>query len=301
LRLIYDGVVYKDGLTAPYKPVEATWLTTNDDFWVMSVTQNIGANGEQLQLEISNVDRYQQNAAEIIVGMVESIEINNIGVQPYPQQRSWNHKAPIDESTPVEFSFRIFDDVLRLVAVKAFIYRSVWTAVAGTADDSGDHKHKVATHVTTDTTNAPCAVDAGTHVGNAVLVQAEYRYAIDDNPASSSTFSMNIVVGDGSQDDWYTEGNSGTHTHPTEFSGVQQDTLLPEDCSLVVNGELVSSTLFPEPTGNDYEEIDITDEVLNKVGGFRGWHDITIDCGTNRGDLTVTLYIDCEVGTVRAN
>jgi hypothetical protein len=293
LRVIYQGAVWKDGLSAPYK-----WADINDDFWIMSVSETVGANGVQLQLEISNVDTYNTNAAEIIVGMVDSIEVNNIGVQPYPQQRTWNHKAPIDEATPIDFSFRIFDDVLRLVAVKAFIYRSVWTAVASSALDGGsevnldipDHRHLVIGGI--NSVSAPTLWMGGTMEateGGADAKAVIVGRVNETVPTELWTFSA---------------GGGGSfqlpdHSHATEFSEVQQDSVLPEDCSLVVNGELVSSALFPESTGNDYEEIDITEEVLNKVGGWRGWHDINIDCGTNRGDLTVTLYIDVEVGTVR--
>lgn len=296
VRVIYQGVVHSDGLTAPYQ-----WKDINDDFWVMSVNEQIGTNGVQLQLDISNVDRYQQNAAEIIVGMVDSIEVNNIGVQPYPQRRQWGpYQRPVDTSTDLVGQFRIHDDVLKLVAVTALIERSEWTAVAGTAAADGDHKHLVATHVTTDTENIPCAVDAGTHTGNAILPVADYRYANNDDPGSSSTFTMGVAVGSGSQGDWYTEGPSDTHTHDTEFSEVQQDTKKPEDCMLTVNGTVISSTLFPNQSGDDYVEVDITDAVLNKAGGFRGFHDIEIACATQRGDLSVTIYFDVQVGTVIA-
>lgn len=293
LRVIYDGVVHKDGLTAPYK-----WLTVNDDFWVMSVTENIGANGVQIQAEIANVDRYQQSAAEIIVGMVESIEVNNIGVQPYPNRRQWGpYQRPVDTSTSLTGKFRIHDDVLKLIAVTALIERSEWTAVAGTAAAGGNHKHKVATHITTSTTNIPCAVDAGTHVGNAILPQAQYRYSTS-NTIPGTTFNMNIAIGSGSQADWYTEGTSDTHTHDVAFAEVQQDTVKPEDCTLTVNGDVISNTLFPTQGSDDQVEIDITDAVLNKVGGFRGFHDIEVSCATERGDLSVTIYFDVEVSTV---
>jgi hypothetical protein len=297
MRLVYDGVVHKDGLSAPYK-----WATINDDYWVMSVTENIGMNGVELQLEISNVDAYNTNAAEIIVGMVESIEINNIGVQPYPVQRFWQHKDPVDENNPVEFQFTIFDDVLDVVSVQAYIERRVWTAVAGTAAESGDHKHLVAEHLATTFHNPPVSVSAVTHVGNAVIAQAEYRYANDDDPLSSDTFDMNILVGDGSQGDWYTRGSSGGHTHPNEFTEVQKDVILPEDCSLVVNGELVASDLFPTSGGDNFVMVDITEEVLSNPSGFRTRHDVAVDCGAGkRGDLIISIYIDCRVGTVRAS
>lgn len=280
LRIIYDGVVHKDGLTAPYK-----WLTLNDDFWVMSVTENVGANGVQLQLEIANVDRYQQSAAEIIVGMVESIEINNIGVQPYPNRRQWGpYQRPVDTSTALTGKFRIHDDVLKLIAVTALIERFEWTAVAGTAAAGGDHRHLVA-----DFQSSRPFVDTD-------VALMTFRFSAGDSfVARDIEFAADFGA------DWYTNGASGTHTHDTEFTEVQQDSVKPEDCTLTVNGEVISSTIFPAQTGDDYVELDITDAVLNKVGGFRGFHDIQIVCGTQRGDLSVTIYFDVEISTVRVN
>ncbi|MDQ7034339.1 MAG: hypothetical protein Q9P01_05740 [Anaerolineae bacterium] len=139
MRVIYQGTIHKDGLSAPVY-VESI----NADFWVISVSETVNANGVQLQREISNVDRYQQSAAEIIVGMVDSIQVNNIGVQPYPVSYPWGpFQQPIDTVTDIDFQFPIFDNVLRLIAVKAFIIRDVWTAVAGTAEAGGDHRHKM--------------------------------------------------------------------------------------------------------------------------------------------------------------
>ncbi|MDQ7034327.1 MAG: hypothetical protein Q9P01_05680 [Anaerolineae bacterium] len=254
----------------------------------------------QLQLEISNVDRYQQSAAEIIVGMVDSIQVNNIGVQPYPVSYPWGpFQQPIDTVTDIDFQFPIFDNVLRLIAVKAFIIRDVWTAVAGVAEAGGDHKHLVAKLITTTFFYPPVTVNPSTHVGTATLTQAKYRYATDDDPQSGATFDMNVLVGSGAQGDWYTNGASGTHTHTTKFDKVKKDNVKPEDCTLKVNGVVVSSNLFPNSGGSDIEEIDITNEVLNKTGGFRAWHDVNIACGTNRGDISVVFFIDVEVATVR--
>jgi hypothetical protein len=282
MRVVYDGTITKDGLSGEvYK-----WATINDDFWIMSVTENIGANGVQLQLEISNVDAYNTNAAEIIVGMVESIEVNNIGVQPYPVQRFWQHKDPVDENNPVEFQFKIFDDVLRLVAVKAYIERRVWTAVAGTAEAGGNHRHRVADVISTTVIPTPGGV---------------LDYYVEYVNASDVLFPVHFLATTTSgQDEWFTSGESGDHTHENEFTEVQKDVIKPQDCSLVINGELVATGLFPGSGGDDFVEVDITEEVLNNPSGFRGRHDFAIDCAaTYRGDLIISIYIDCEVGTVR--
>jgi hypothetical protein len=282
VRVIYQGAIFKDGLSAPYK-----WADINDDFWIMSVSENVGANGVQLQLEISNVDTYNTNAAEIIVGMVESIEVNNIGVQPYPNRRQWGpYQRPVDTTTSLTGKFRIHDDVLKLIAVTAIIERSEWTAVAGTASAGGNHRHRVADVISTTVIPTPGGV---------------LDYYVQYVNASDVLFDVHFLATTTSgQDEWFTSGESGDHTHDTEFSEVQQDSVKPEDCTLTVNGEVISSTIFPSQAGDDYIELDITEAVLNKVGGFRGFHDIEVECATQRGDLSVTIYFDVEIGTVRA-
>jgi hypothetical protein len=80
---------------------------------------------------------------------------------------------------------------------------------------------------------------------------------------------------------------------------VQKDTQKPQGVTLKVNGVTVATGLFPNPTGSDIAEVDITTEVLNKAGGFRTWHNIELSAALGRGDVSVVFFIDVEVGTVR--
>ncbi len=126
MRVMYQGAIWKDGLSAPYQ-----WKDINDEFWVMGVTENIGMNGSQLQLEISNVDNHAANAAEVIVGMVESIEVSNIGAQPYIVTYQW---GPVKQSTNTSRSFITYffieEEVMELYSAVARIVRTPLEYVA---------------------------------------------------------------------------------------------------------------------------------------------------------------------------
>jgi hypothetical protein len=69
--------------------------------------------------------------------------------------------------------------------------------------------------------------------------------------------------------------------------------------TVVVNATQVASGLFPNPGSPDIVEIDITAAVLAKAGGWRGWHDVTLNASAKRGDIAVVFFIELEVGTVR--
>lgn len=282
VRLTYIGVMNKHGL--PYK-----WREIDDDYWVMQATEQITESGTSLVLELSNFDTHQANTETVVVGMVDAIDVQNVDVQPYPTNYPWGpFQQPIDTLTDVSFPFPIFDNVLRLNSVVAFIIRDVWTAVAGTAAAGGDHRHLVADLVGASAFNS-------SELGN-----MEFQFASDIG--GGGTFNTKIAASFAA--DWFTSGASGDHTHDTEFNEVQKDNVKPEGLDVDVNGVTVDTGLFPDDMDPKYitadiVRLDITDEVLNKAGGFRGWHTMDISCGTNRGDISVVFFIDVDISKVK--
>src|SRR5690606_18210706 len=213
--------------------------------------------------------------------------------QPYPTNYPWGpFQQPIDTTTSVTFKFPIFNNVLRLNSVTAYIIRDNWTAVAGVAQDGGDHRHLMMELVGV----------VGTPPPNADWAYYQTKDGSSDG-SNSKTIEIPVVVPTNATDLWTFEG-SGDHTHDTEFSEVQQDNLKPSDLDITVNGVSVATGLFPDDGGDEYVdtdivEIDITDEVLNKAGGFRAWHTMVIDCGADRGDISVVFLIDVDISKVR--
>lgn len=60
------------------------WLNVDELMWVMKVTENVSEGGSSVQLDVSTIDRYEQDVGEIVVNALEAIQVRNISVQTYP-------------------------------------------------------------------------------------------------------------------------------------------------------------------------------------------------------------------------
>lgn len=254
-------------------------------YWVMAVEENISAQGLEVSLDVANLDRYETNAADIVVGMVDSINVQNVNIQPYPAPHYWSsHKAPIDDVTGYLASFVVNPQTVRLHQAIAYIYRSVWTAVSGVAEDGGDHYHLV-------------FITKGTNVALAGMsgrVMEGLTSALDPlNPHA-------IVMPNASNDDIYTHGASGPHGHDFVFTEVRVDDAdnLLTDVTLKLDGDVHSTGLFPEGNDDVVVAVDITEAL--KAGTLRGFHDIEVECAAGRGDIYVVIFLDVDISRVRS-
>lgn len=285
IHLTYQGMVNKHNV--PYK-----WIDINADFWVMRAVEVVRTDGPVLQLILSNLDRYQADAAGVIVGMIDALQAQEVDVQPYPAKQSWGpFQQPIDTSEGITFKFPIFDDVLRLNSVVAYISRDVWKAVSGVATGGGNHKHKIAEY---QSFSSP--------FNSALYANGTFHFAQNGNPLDPATATFRIPTS--ALVDMYTFEASGDHTHAIAFDSVQKDTVKPENLAVTVNGVSVDTGLFPDDASDKYVDadivkLDITDAVLGKAGGYRAWHEMVISCGTNRGDISVVFQIDADISKVR--
>lgn len=281
IRVLYQGVLNRGGI--PYQ-----WRNIDADYWVMSVEESVSNSGVEVKLDIANIDRYMTDAAGIVVGMMDAVNVEQVSAVPYPALYSWGpFQNPIDDSIVISFQFPVFDNTVKLNSVKMYVIRDYWTAVAGTASAGGDHRHLM--FETKGTWISPIGSYGG-RVMDAV-----------EGDISSHT----VIMPNASDNDMYTAGSSGDHTHDTEFSEVQQDNVKPEGLAIAVNGESVVSGLFPDDGGDEYINadvavIDITDAVRS-VPDVRTWHDVDISCSTNRGDISVVFLIDVDISKVRTS
>jgi hypothetical protein len=254
----------------------------DEPYWIMAVEESISSQGLEVALEVANLDRYERNASDIVVGMVDSINVQNINIQPYPAPYYWSAPAaPIDTVTPYSIQFAVNQQAVRLNQAIAYIFRRSWTAISGIAEAGGDHNHRVAT-------------TAGTNVA------LEGMFGRVMNAKRLDGTSHSLVIPNASNDDIYTEGNSGTHTHDFTFSSVQTDDAenLLEDVMLKIDGNVIAAGLFPDGSTDDYAEVDITDAL--KAGTLRGFHEAEVSCASGRGDIYMIFFIDIDVSRVRS-
>jgi hypothetical protein len=126
IRLVYKGVVYQDN-------VPAAPLTVDDYFWVLSVTEKISDTGMSIDLEISSVDKQAQDAAQIVVGALEAIDVRNVAVQTaaiYYENTyidTVGSNATVNDK-PARFLLKIPNLLTDLIQVKlSFVTRPLWT------------------------------------------------------------------------------------------------------------------------------------------------------------------------------
>lgn len=80
VTMSYKGYVQTDAGGGELVPISVE----NEQFWLMKVTERITDNGDVLDLQISSIDRYQQDMNKIVVDAIESMQARNVSVQTFP-------------------------------------------------------------------------------------------------------------------------------------------------------------------------------------------------------------------------
>lgn len=248
--------------------------------WVMRATERFDEGGSQLSLELSDVDRYEESTAKVVVGALEQIRLQNVVVQP-----SFNHytygpeQLEVDNTNPGTVQLIITDKTYRVVQVLMRVRTQPFTSTARgagsvTSAGGGDHNHRVL---------------VPTGISGFPFVERRPYYA---RGSSGGTF-VGVALETAGGEIW-TESSSGTHTHtipaaPLQY-GIYKDTQRPGSMSIVCNGQPVASGVGA--TGSDYDAtFDITESILSRVGGWRGVHNVVISPAAGQGEVLVTFDV----------
>jgi hypothetical protein len=108
IRLVYKGVVYDE----QGRPTD--FLSVNEMVWVMKVTETFGRGGNTMDLEVTTVDRQEEDVAKIVVGALEAIELRNLKVQPYPTTMAYVYRREVDADHSAVVPIEITDGALYL-------------------------------------------------------------------------------------------------------------------------------------------------------------------------------------------
>lgn len=285
VRLLYRGVVERDG--EPF-----TYLDVDDRFFVLKVSERVDLGGVVTELEISTVDRYQQDAAQLVIGALEAIEIRNVFVQPYPTRMGFYSHEAIDSTHPVKVPVSITDATLdltrALVRMSTRPMRSTVTGAAAgggaTSSAGGDHRHRM-------------FVENGTPPPSG----SQRRFLVRIwNGISFNQGQVILNSNEGAGVDLYTYDASGDHTHTVPDHthalqyGVFDDTQHPQGIRLFING--VDRTVElggPWAPSNAAVEIEleISQYLINAVGGLRRTHTLEWRCTSGRGEIDTEVEL----------
>lgn len=88
IQLIYKGLVTRDGEVVAYVDLDQA-------MWVLEATERVGIEGAALDLKLATVDRHEMDAAQIVIGALEELQIDGVSVKPYFNRVAWVYFNPI--------------------------------------------------------------------------------------------------------------------------------------------------------------------------------------------------------------
>lgn len=266
-------VVYK-GYAEMLDSHQLVWLNVNAPMWVMSVTENVGADGLTTDVEVATLDRLAQTEKSFIAGSLETLMVNGVKVQP-----SFNHypygpeQREIDASNNAKVQLIISDACYKLDRVLVRVRTQPFTSTA----KSAAHRHMVGQYV-----------GATTIVNGSIGSIHNYSSAGDGSGPSVAQTTQN----NGSTGDLYTFSAAGAQQY-----GIYKDVVRPDHLTITVNDVDVTNAAAGNADGSSDLDttIDITAPVRDRPGGFQGVHDVLISCAGGQGELVISFDVYEEI------
>lgn len=270
IRVVYKGEIATD-------EGALVWRDINALFWVMEVSERHGTTGDSWSLKIATVDRVEQDIAQVIIGAIDDIELNNIIVQTYPTVAPYVYQRDIAPSYPARIPVRVTDAVFKLnrcnIRLKTAPFRSNVTGGAA----GGNHDHVI-------------------FAANNISPLPAYttRNYIFNTQSSAANVGLQV---NGAYDQVRTYTASGDHTHAALY-GIFDDTDTPTGLQIWVNGIDRTAALggpfavSPGAITIDLNAGLITGYLNTASGGLRQEHTVEVRCtgGKGRIEAIVELY-----------
>lgn len=308
VRLTFKGFIENaDGVIVNYLNVDA-------DLWVIKATERLTLEGIGLDLELSSVDQAMQDAAAVVIGAIESIQMQQLRVQPYPSGGTFVYRRELDAThtsvVPIEISNRVlYLNQCRLfiksrpfrVTAKAASASNVVTSSGGgstqTSSAGGAHRHLV-------------FKDQGIEFAAAAVSERDVLAARADG---TQTLTVGIIT-TADRSDVYTYDASADHTHTINIPphthtvpallidyGIEDDTQYPNTVKIKIDGVDVTAALGgPWGVGATAIQttLDITSYLVNAASGLRQRHEIEFSCTGGQGDIEVTVEMATTVQSI---
>lgn len=288
VRLQYRGVV--EGYS---------YIDVDDDFYVMDIMRSRSVNGDRFAtLTISTLAERRTSDTDIVLDVVRDINALKVHV---PLTLAYAPVGPyakrMDSSNEAEFTVRIGEEVNRLnyaiLRFKTSPLRASATAAASgggaTSSANGAHRHIVAFNCA----NQGAIWSGGAWQFDNTFYLGKYTIIVEEDGTDLDIVEIPSWQADAGKE-WYTydEANDHTHTvtaHTHDLTyGLYEDDQYPTELSLSINGIDRTTELGGtwDDAGEGIEvEIDITDFLVNAVGGLQQNHSIIFSCDSGQGEI----------------
>lgn len=257
VRITYKGDVYREGVRI--MPVDV-----DDWFWVMSVTERIGIGDATLDLDVSIIDRAEEDEAKTVVSALEAIEVRNVAVQTYPNTFKYVYYDSLQNRTDAyadkwaEFKLPVDAQVTEIVKVSiSFVtkplyitgYYDLFGALYSQDNLYGAYQIFTSTKYPRDVSLWINGVDVSTQLGGPWATGGSAQAEVDDLDVTS--FILNASGGMYQKHSivfkcgYYTEaGTEVVLPYTTAFSGVQPSSMGWVEVTLSVMA--ICQAIFPE-------------------------------------------------------
>lgn len=257
IHVRYKGVVRNDaGVLVDYRDV-------NGDFWVLRVTERIGVEGYAMDLDISNLDRWPDDPAEVIIGEMESLKLSNTRVKPY-----FN-----GDTTIIERMIDPDHDVTQLIDFTDMVQRAVRIRL------------KLRTKPLRTPVDEMLLMQSPGSDGSGPWFYRELNFLDGVSESTQQVLIPTTVESDPIQ--------IITGLSPVSSWEITDDVVYPGGISITISGQSVSGGPWGLTGSALSTTIDVTEYFEDAAGGLQQEHDIVISCTDGRGmvELEIERYM----------
>ncbi len=275
----YKGVIERDGQPLTYADVD-------DDFWVLAVRERVGLDGIRLSLEVCTVDQHALDAAKIIVGALDALQVRDVAVQPYYSKSGFTYVRQLDDTHTATVPIKITDATMFLQRALVRVKTRPFRALASGASSGGAHRHQM--------------WDSGAVVSPAAPKDVGYVCLDADAPGGNGTVHYWRQSGSASTpSELWTFGSSDTHSHTLTY-GINDDTEYPDTLRVSINGVDRTSALGG-PWGSGGSAVDVTLDVtdyINAAATLQQEHTVQFSCDGGQGEVEVLVELYEVIQTI---
>lgn len=265
IHVRYKGVLTdENGNTVDYRDV-------NDDFWVLKVTERLGVEGYGMDLEVSNIDRYPDDPAEVIIGELESLKLSNTRVKPYFNGDTTIIERLIDPTHPFTQLIDFTDMVQRAVRIRL----------------------RLRTRPLRSPVDEFIIMQSPDVQGSGPWYYRELNY-FDKVADGTEQFLLPASVE--SAPIQFTANLS-----PVASWEITDDTVYPAGISITIDGASVSGGPWGTTSAGISVELDVTSLFEDAPGGLQQEHNIVVSCTDGRGIIELELERYMVIQAIRVS